>query len=201
MALGTIVSGVLLYLSTIAATNGAVVGFNCAATAVINFMFAIQVCKRSLAFFRKFSVPDKYLLFQYAYTPESFPSPVRATVNGLCSMIGYVCGMAAPIISSQAGVNTNVPVYTSGALFLVTGVVMFGLPFETNPGAQKFKETILPSWESSSQIEASGFRFSISDAQKGVLFSGNRKHISKTCDPLSVAILHNQTAVLYQTCL
>jgi hypothetical protein len=63
MALGTIVSGVLLYLSTIAATNGAVVGFNCAATAVINFMFAIQVCKRSLAFFRKFSVPDKYLLF------------------------------------------------------------------------------------------------------------------------------------------
>jgi hypothetical protein len=52
-----------------------------------------------------------------------------------CSMIGYVCGMAAPIISSQAGVSTNVPVYTSGALFLVTGVVMFGLPFETNPGA------------------------------------------------------------------
>jgi hypothetical protein len=46
-------------------------------------------------------------------------------------MIGYVCGMAAPIISSQAGVSTNVPVYTSGALFLVTGVVMFGLPFET----------------------------------------------------------------------
>jgi hypothetical protein len=50
-------------------------------------------------------------------------------------MIGYVCGMAAPIISSQAGVSTNVPVYTSGALFLVTGVVMFRLPFETNLGA------------------------------------------------------------------
>lgn len=52
MALGTILSGVLLYLSTIASTNGAVVGFNCGATAVINFMFAIQVSlytSRSLA--------------------------------------------------------------------------------------------------------------------------------------------------------
>jgi len=70
---------------------------------------------------------------QYAYTPESFPSPIRATANGLCSMIGYVCGLAAPVISSQTRVSTNVPVYVSGALFLVTGVFMFGLPFETNP--------------------------------------------------------------------
>lgn len=43
MAIGTIVSGVFLYLSTLASTNQAVVGFNCTATLVINFMFAIQV--------------------------------------------------------------------------------------------------------------------------------------------------------------
>jgi hypothetical protein len=32
-------------------------------------------------------------------------------------MIGYGCGMAAPVISSQTGVATNTPVYVSGALF------------------------------------------------------------------------------------
>lgn len=46
-------------------------------------------------------------------------------------MIGYICGMAAPVISSQSGVSINVPIYVSGGLFLVTGVLMFGLPFET----------------------------------------------------------------------
>jgi hypothetical protein len=46
-------------------------------------------------------------------------------------MIGYGCGMAAPVISSQTGVATNTPVYVSGALFLITGVLMFGLPIET----------------------------------------------------------------------
>jgi hypothetical protein len=39
--------------------------------------------------------------------------------------------MAAPVISSQSGISTNVPIYVSGALFLVTGVMMFALPFET----------------------------------------------------------------------
>ncbi|KAF7555382.1 hypothetical protein G7Z17_g2215 [Cylindrodendrum hubeiense] len=109
MAIGTLLSGVFLYLSTLAATNEAVVGFNCTATLVINFMFAIQ----------------------YAYTPESFPSTIRATANGLCSMVGYVCGLAAPVIASQAGVSTNVPIYVSGALFLLTGLIMFALPIET----------------------------------------------------------------------
>jgi hypothetical protein len=64
MALGTILSGVLLYLSTIAATNGAVVGFNCAATAVINFMFAIQVrLDTNPHFSLDFSFANKHLLF------------------------------------------------------------------------------------------------------------------------------------------
>lgn len=44
MALGTLVSGVFLFVSTTAGTDGAVVGWNCAVTVVINFFFAIQVC-------------------------------------------------------------------------------------------------------------------------------------------------------------
>lgn len=47
-------------------------------------------------------------------------------------MVSYVCGIAAPIISNEAGVNTSVPVYVSGGLFLVTGVLMFGLPYDTS---------------------------------------------------------------------
>lgn len=39
--------------------------------------------------------------------------------------------MAAPIIANGTGVSTNVPIYVSGGLFLVTGVLMFGLPIET----------------------------------------------------------------------
>jgi len=46
-------------------------------------------------------------------------------------MFGYICGLAAPIIASQTGVATNVPIYVSGGLSLVTGVLMFGLPIET----------------------------------------------------------------------
>jgi hypothetical protein len=82
---------------------------NCTVKIIINFMFAIQ----------------------YAYTPVSFPSTIRATANGLCSMIGYVCGIVASVISSQAGVSTNTLVYVSGALFLVTALLMFGFPIET----------------------------------------------------------------------
>jgi hypothetical protein len=46
-------------------------------------------------------------------------------------MVGYVCGMAAPIIASQSNVSANAPVMISGALFLVTGVLMVFLPIET----------------------------------------------------------------------
>jgi hypothetical protein len=129
MAITTIASGVFLYLSTLANTNHAVVGWNCAATLVINFFFAIQV---------SVSINNKYISnvvstnsIQYAYTPESFPSTIRATAMGLLSTIGYVCGLAAPIISSQTGTATNVPIYVSGGLMLVTGVIMCGLPIET----------------------------------------------------------------------
>jgi hypothetical protein len=63
MALGTILSGVLLYLSTIAATNGAVVGFKCAATTAINFIFAIQVRLDTNPHFSiEFSFANKHLL-------------------------------------------------------------------------------------------------------------------------------------------
>jgi nitrate/nitrite transporter NarK len=67
---------------------------------------------------------------QYAYTPESYPATIRATVNGICAMIGYIGGIAAPVISSES-MGTSVPIWVSAALFLFTGLVMFALPYET----------------------------------------------------------------------
>jgi hypothetical protein len=47
-------------------------------------------------------------------------------------MIGYAFGITAPVISSQSGTaGTSVPIWISGALFLVTGLIMFALPYET----------------------------------------------------------------------
>ena len=43
LAISALVTGMFLYLSTLAETNAAVVGFNCTATVVINFFLAIQV--------------------------------------------------------------------------------------------------------------------------------------------------------------
>jgi hypothetical protein len=43
LAISALITGMFLYLSTLAETNAAVVGFNCTATIVINFFLAIQV--------------------------------------------------------------------------------------------------------------------------------------------------------------
>lgn len=36
----------------------------------------------------------------------------------------------APVVAMYANLNTPVPVYVSGAMFLVAGAVMWALPFE-----------------------------------------------------------------------
>lgn len=62
MAIGTLASGMFLYLSTLASTNNAVVAWNCTATLVINFMFAIQVC-----LYLNFSLYlDPIILYRYS---------------------------------------------------------------------------------------------------------------------------------------
>lgn len=43
LGISALVSGIFLYLSTLAETNAAVVGFNCTSTIVLNFFLAIQV--------------------------------------------------------------------------------------------------------------------------------------------------------------
>jgi hypothetical protein len=39
-------------------------------------------------------------------------------------VVGYVCGVAAPVIASRTKVVANTPAMTSGALLLITGLLM-----------------------------------------------------------------------------
>jgi MFS family permease len=78
----------------------------------------------------------------YAYTPEIFPTKDRGTGNGLAATANRIFGVMAPIIASipavfwtwlivvYADLTTSVPIYISGALFIVAGCLILLLPYE-----------------------------------------------------------------------
>lgn len=67
----------------------------------------------------------------YAYTPELFPTASRGTGNALTATANRIFGVMSPIIGMFANINTPVPVYVSGALFIVAGALVFILPYES----------------------------------------------------------------------
>jgi hypothetical protein len=90
----------------------------------------------------------------YAYTPEIFPTKDRGTGNALTATSNRIFGIMAvshsapillphclpngleltnsqPIIAMFANLQTAVPVYISGALFIVAGLLVILLPFES----------------------------------------------------------------------
>ncbi len=83
----------------------------------------------------------------YAVSPELFPTKDRGTGNAIVASANRVFGIMvrihlfplmfaansffqAPIIALYANLETAVPVYVSGALFLVSGFIALLLPFE-----------------------------------------------------------------------
>jgi len=109
LSLSTVLTGVFLYASTTALNSAALLGWQCAYNFSSNIMYAVL----------------------YAYTPEIFPTKDRGTGNALTATTNRVFGIMAPIIAMFADLKTSAPVYTSGALFLVAGVLILGLPFES----------------------------------------------------------------------
>lgn len=67
----------------------------------------------------------------YAFTPESFPGPLRGTGTGTAATLLRLGGLCASLISANVGFST-VPIYVSAALWMCVGVACFGLPFETH---------------------------------------------------------------------
>ena len=66
----------------------------------------------------------------YAYTPEIFPTKDRGTGNAATATANRIFGIMAPIIAIYANLQTSAPVYVSGALFVVAGLLTVLLPFE-----------------------------------------------------------------------
>lgn len=102
-------TGLFLFLFTRANSNAGVIGFSCAIAFFQNLVYGLL----------------------YSYTPELFPAPVRGTANGLVALFNRLSGLMAPIIAAYVGIDTDLPVWISAALFVVAGVVFLILPYET----------------------------------------------------------------------
>ncbi|OLL25556.1 putative MFS-type transporter [Neolecta irregularis DAH-3] len=109
MALSTILTGIFLFLFTYAKTSQAILGFSCATAVTQNVMYGVL----------------------YAYTPEVFPAPHRGTGTGLASSFNRICGMIAPLVASFTNIESNTPLFVSASLFLVAGILMGFLPYES----------------------------------------------------------------------
>ncbi|KAI1811296.1 putative sugar transporter [Poronia punctata] len=109
LSLSTILTGVFLYAGTTATKSSALLGWNCAYSFTSNIMYAVL----------------------YAFTPEVFPTKDRGTGNALTATSNRIFGIFAPILAIYADLSTPVPVYVSGALFILAGLVVLTLPFES----------------------------------------------------------------------
>lgn len=102
-------TSVFLFLFTQANTSAGMVGFTCAISFFQNLVYGLL----------------------YSYTPELFPAPVRGTANGVVAVFNRLSGLMAPIIAAYVGIDNDLPVWISAALFIVAGVVFLVLPYET----------------------------------------------------------------------
>lgn len=108
LALSTAATGAFLYGSTTANSSNALLGWNCAFSFMTSLMYAVL----------------------YSYTPEIFPTSNRGTGNAITGSANRIFGIMAPLIAMYADLQTSVPVYVSGALFLLLGLLALILPFE-----------------------------------------------------------------------
>jgi MFS family permease len=110
LGISTVLTGVFLYASTTATNSDALLGWNCAYNFFSTILYAVL----------------------YAYTPEVFPTIHRGTGNALTASANRIMGVFAPIISIYANESGSaVPVYVSGALFILAGLICFILPYES----------------------------------------------------------------------
>lgn len=108
LASSTAITGAFLLASTTATTSNALLGWNCAFSFMSSLMYAVL----------------------YAYTPEIFLTKDRGTGNALTACANRVFGIMSPIVAMYADLSSSTPVYVSGALFIVAGILVVFMPFE-----------------------------------------------------------------------
>ncbi|KAF9445454.1 MFS general substrate transporter [Macrolepiota fuliginosa MF-IS2] len=109
LAIFTLLTGIFILASTTARTSDALLGWNCAYSFTSNVMYGVL----------------------YTITPELFPTKDRGTGNALTATANRIFGIMAPIIALYADLKTSVPIFISGAIFIVVGFIALLLPFES----------------------------------------------------------------------
>lgn len=104
-----VLTGAFLLASTTAMSSSALLGWNCAYSFTSSILYAVL----------------------YAYTPEMFLTKDRGTGNALTAAANRVGGILAPVIALVADLKTSVPVYVSGGLFVVAGLVVLLIGYES----------------------------------------------------------------------
>ncbi|OJT15968.1 hypothetical protein TRAPUB_8791 [Trametes pubescens] len=108
LAISTILTGAFLLASTTARSSDALLGWNCGYSLTNNVMWGVL----------------------FAVTPELFPAKDRGTGNAVVELGDRFFNLFAPVIALYADLTTSVPIWLSGALFIVAGFSAFLLPFE-----------------------------------------------------------------------
>lgn len=113
LTLSAFCTGAFLLASTTATTSNALLGWNCAYNFMSNILSAVL----------------------YAYTPELFLTKDRGTGNALTASANRIFGIMAPIIAMYADLQSAVPVYVSGVLYIAVGGLVMLIPYETRGAA------------------------------------------------------------------
>jgi len=109
LAISTALTGILILISTTARSSNTLLGWNCAYSFTSNIMYGVL----------------------YAITPELFPTKDRGTGNALTATGNRICGVMAPVIALYANLNTPVPIFIAGAVFITAGFIALLLPYES----------------------------------------------------------------------
>ncbi|CAH2353620.1 putative uncharacterized MFS-type transporter PB1E7.08c [[Candida] railenensis] len=103
-----LITGIFLFASTTAKSTNANLGWTCGFSFITAVMYGVL----------------------YAYTPEVFPAKIRGTAVGLAASANRIFGIFAPIIAMYANLETSAPIYVSGTLFLLAGILVIFFPYE-----------------------------------------------------------------------
>jgi len=109
LAISTVLTGIFILISTTARHSNALLGWNCAYSFTSNIMYGVL----------------------YAITPELFPTKDRGTGNALTATGNRICGVMAPVIALYANLNTPVPIFIAGTVFITAGLIALLLPYES----------------------------------------------------------------------
>ncbi|KAH7907542.1 major facilitator superfamily domain-containing protein [Hygrophoropsis aurantiaca] len=108
LSIFTILTGAFILASTTSRTSDALLGWNCGYSYTSNVMYGVL----------------------YALSPELFPTKDRGTGNAIVATANRIFGVMAPIIALYANLQTSVPIWVAGGIFLVSGLIALLLPFE-----------------------------------------------------------------------